>query len=1021
MNKIKIFIFGLLIFSFSIVAYSQTTSVSATIEDSDSIYWANCTWTVRFFPNPNYPNPNMYYINGVNITSPTYSQYLNQTGTCNGSGALSFTALDNSQISPSGSQWQITVQSNTSAPATQYKPITITGATDNLSTYLSSNSIAPRFPALNTQYYGYSDVEIFPEPNPGGQYFNVSTLNIRYWNGIEFTNMTFNGGTLTGITDISLFNPVRSNAFSSNLIIGGINSYNLNGTIPGTSEYNYGQLNHYFMVYNYLDSIPGCWGFVGTCYNTEHSVNATTANVLGGGGTNISTITGNFFSVGDHVGSENYISSFGGSIDSGGPEGTKGQSWFVGESTNTWTGTVQASHGGAGQTTIYSNCTADCGASPYGIVSPYPASNSGSPASLGQGLWITDEQSTTASGQIESYTSASGEIPGTVTVNITGGLSNLAVSTCEATLVANVEPTVNPSGSGSIATTFTVNIVNGTCTSGGLISFAGTNHEQAIITTVTAPSGGQQTITANLRLYHESGSYVFENSSSDAGLFGEITVSNTSGLSFPFEVLGIESINSNTVIMWWRYWYTGSEPSYTGFPIGRMSLVSQTNASLSNTGGTVTTSIGLSQAEVFNNNASALYISNASNSAFDGACTSPTAVVTSNPNVWTLTCTQSASSGDTATGATITLTDSTNDNPYGNSRVNFYQGAAIIDSQDYTNPIIVNGVTNYPVDGLYFQVESNDMPLTAGDSLVEHHSSGQFHNQVDTVGVEDTNQYNSEGIELELNNIFANFEGSVENNNGIYLDNITANSQYQYFGGQMTPVDAFTFAGLWENDLDTNYPPAFGGNVINVRNCPPSPSSCSDVSYYYNLFTFVGSGGDNYARYYPSANRMVWNGTQSFDSGLSNNYAFEITNGSFINYEIGFAGMTGSGAYVPLIQTSTTPTVGDLVEFSNATYECCGLVDTGVAATSVIPLTGTSSSLGGSALALNSCASTTVTVTGATSSMGVIVTPASDPNSTSQSYDWYGTVTSTNTVTVKLCAIVAGTPSATTYNVRVIP
>ena len=82
------------------------------------------------------------------------------------------------------------------------------------------------------------------------------------------------------------------------------------------------------------------------------------------------------------------------------------------------------------------------------------------------------------------------------------------------------------------------------------------------------------------------------------------------------------------------------------------------------------------------------------------------------------------------------------------------------------------------------------------------------------------------------------------------------------------------------------------------------------------------------------------------------------------------------------------------------------------------PLSGTSSSLGGGALLAGACSTTTVSVTGATTSMAVQVTPSANPGVGSV---WYGYVSSSNTVTVAVCGIVALTPSAVTYNVRVIP
>lgn len=81
-------------------------------------------------------------------------------------------------------------------------------------------------------------------------------------------------------------------------------------------------------------------------------------------------------------------------------------------------------------------------------------------------------------------------------------------------------------------------------------------------------------------------------------------------------------------------------------------------------------------------------------------------------------------------------------------------------------------------------------------------------------------------------------------------------------------------------------------------------------------------------------------------------------------------------------------------------------------------LSGTTSSIGGGLLAAGACASGTVSITGATTGMAISVTPVSYPGDGSI---WYGYVSSSNTVTVKVCGLVALTPSATTFNVRVSP
>lgn len=267
-----------------------------------------------------------------------------------------------------------------------------------------------------------------------------------------------------------------------------------------------------------------------------------------------------------------------------------------------------------------------------------------------------------------------------------------------------------------------------------------------------------------------------------------------------------------------------------------------------------------------------------SGTAFDGACTSATVSVTSNSNIWTLNCTQATSTGDTATGATITLTDPTNDNPYGNSRVNFYQGAAIVDAQDYSAPIVVNGVTNYPVDGLQFEVEPNEMTLAAGDALVEHHSTPQFHNAVDSVGVSAPVCYSCNGKTLQFNGIFAN-GGGTDDNNGYFVFNQTPNSAYQYFGGTMAPVPYLVLKGMWANLIYLDQPPPPENYMLYSPNCPPSPSSCTDGSYWYGLYQFQGNGGSNNAQYFPETNTMEWNGLHQFNSGLAagNNGQFNVS------------------------------------------------------------------------------------------------------------------------------------------------
>lgn len=77
----------------------------------------------------------------------------------------------------------------------------------------------------------------------------------------------------------------------------------------------------------------------------------------------------------------------------------------------------------------------------------------------------------------------------------------------------------------------------------------------------------------------------------------------------------------------------------------------------------------------------------------------------------------------------------------------------------------------------------------------------------------------------------------------------------------------------------------------------------------------------------------------------------------------------------------------------------------------------TSTSIGGSLLAAGGCSSGTVAMVNATTGMAVVATPVTYPGDGNY---WLGYVSTNGTVTVKVCAAVAGTPGATNYNVRVV-
>jgi hypothetical protein len=182
----KVSIFAVVFFLLSILplkCQAQMTTTSSTgIVDSDSSTWASATVTATFLPNPNYPN--------VKPSPLTY------TTTANSSGAFSLAVPDNNYVA-AGSTYQFTICSFTSAQCSVLNPLTITGGTQNLTTYINSAIIAPRFAANNYGAYGYADGEVTPTPLPGMSYYNVITPVLRQWNGSSWTSA--GGGAVTSV------------------------------------------------------------------------------------------------------------------------------------------------------------------------------------------------------------------------------------------------------------------------------------------------------------------------------------------------------------------------------------------------------------------------------------------------------------------------------------------------------------------------------------------------------------------------------------------------------------------------------------------------------------------------------------------------------------------------------------------------------------------------------------------------------------------------------------------------------
>lgn len=142
---------------------------------------------------------------------------------------------------------------------------------------------------------------------------------------------------------------------------------------------------------------------------------------------------------------------------------------------------------------------------------------------------------------------------------------------------------------------------------------------------------------------------------------------------------------------------------------------------------------------------------------------------------------------------------------------------------------------------------------------------------------------------------------------------------------------------------------------------------------------------------------------------------FVLIAGRFLKAQLaGTSTSNGSGAPVGACISGSSYTDAS----SGNAWTCVGGAwRMGATSASIGGITG---SIGGGALLLGNCASGTATVTGATAGQ-VVKANTSDGTFIGGAFNVLADVTSSNTVTVNVCAVVAGTPTAKSYSVKVIP
>lgn len=210
------------------------------------------------------------------------------------------------------------------------------------------------------------------------------------------------------------------------------------------------------------------------------------------------------------------------------------------------------------------------------------------------------------------------------------------------------------------------------------------------------------------------------------------------------------------------------------------------------------------------------------------------------------------------------------------------------------------------------------------------------------------------------------------------------------------PQDVINVGGNWINGIDLS-----GGSFTG-----PALKTSNFTQQTFGQAMTVGGNANFYT--------AQFNGSSTSGQSLGVNIQAGTTSADFGLYVTNQAGSTqyflirGDGGVLV-----GNPTGGD--KGLGALNVQSGVYDNNVRLLPV--LSGTTPSIGGGALTAGTCASTTVAITGLTTAMSVTATPVTYPG---DGNTWLAYTSAAGTATVKVCAIVAGTPVASTYNVRAL-
>ena len=164
---------------------AQTVVVTLQVTDTDGQSWNNGTWSA-----------NLTAAAGVNIqppyksgTPPANVPNQIQSGALSSTGGASITLTPNSAISPAGTVWVLSICPQASSGCYTVQQAINSGGGVTLTPPGIRIPVSPTTAGIAA----YADIEL-TGPSIGSQYYNVTALVLKAWNGSAWTAITGSGG-----------------------------------------------------------------------------------------------------------------------------------------------------------------------------------------------------------------------------------------------------------------------------------------------------------------------------------------------------------------------------------------------------------------------------------------------------------------------------------------------------------------------------------------------------------------------------------------------------------------------------------------------------------------------------------------------------------------------------------------------------------------------------------------------------------------------------------------------------------